>query len=175
MHPRSSVRSTFARYRRPQYELDRVPEGAFDAFHLEGELPMNARAHLKADFDGPEDRQLADDIARAMHHRPLMKRLARVDASRHDATVVLAKATDEGAPAPSPVEADIPPSITDPRSIEEIIDDLGQVTGTPPSAEWLDNARRAHRQARVSHAMAWVTTLAIAMSIIGTALLLLRA
>ena len=37
---------------------------------------MAARAQVKPDFDGPEDRQLADDIARAMQHRPLMSRLA---------------------------------------------------------------------------------------------------
>ena len=44
---------------------------------------MAARAQVKPDFDGPEDRQLADDIARVMHHRPLMSRLARVETAAH--------------------------------------------------------------------------------------------
>lgn len=137
---------------------------------------MSASAQVKPDFDGPEDRQLADDIARAMQHRPLMKRLARVDAPRGVSPELIAVTATQAAPSssdPAP-EIDLPRFIADTRSIEEVIDDLGQVTGTPPSAKWLDNARRAHRQARVSHAMAWVTTLAIAMSIIGTALLMLR-
>jgi hypothetical protein len=125
---------------------------------------------MKPDFDGPEDRQLADDIARVMHHRPLMSRLARVSP----------------APAPPPEPPKSPETSTgpantvasanaeDPRSLDEMLDDLGFAAVPPPSAQWLSNARVAHRQARVRNAVAWATTLAIAVAIIGVALLLLR-
>lgn len=137
---------------------------------------MSASAQVKPDFDGPEDRQLADDIARAMQHRPLMKRLARVESSHVGAAEFVASTATQAVPAIShaTAENEAPRAIADPRSIEEVIDDLGQVRRAPPSAEWLDNARRAHREARVSNAIAWVTTFAIACSIIGVAALLLR-
>lgn len=150
---------------------------ALDAFHFEGELPMPARAQVKPDFDGPEDRQLADDIARVMHHRPLMSRLARIEAAHGDAAGVIAKSATELSPAPSAPTAAEPPALplpSDPRSIEEVIDDLGYVASPPPSAEWLDTARRAQRKERARHAMAWVTTLAIAGAIVATASLMLR-
>lgn len=169
MHQRSSVRPTFARYRRPQYE----PEGAFDAFHLRGELPMNARAQLRPDFDGPEDRQLADDIARVMHHRPLMSRLARVEVSHGDAAGFVAKLAPQAAPEAEAVAAT--PADADPRSIEEVIDDLPNIVSSPASARWLEKAQRDHRKARNRHAIAWVTTLGIASTIIVAALLLLGA
>ncbi len=142
---------------------------------------MSANAQVTPDFDGPEDRQLADDIARAMQHRPLMKRLARVGASHGGAAEFVAKSAAQAAPnsaahaATTSAPAEMPHLTADPRSIEELIDDLGHVAASPPSAAWLENARRAHRQAQVTHAVAWVTTLAIAVSIIGVALLLLRA
>jgi hypothetical protein len=63
---------------------------------------------------------------------------------------------------------------SDPRSIEEVIDDLGYSASPPPSAEWLDNARLAHREERRRHALGWLTTLAIATTIVATAFLLLR-
>lgn len=138
---------------------------------------MSANAHVKPDFDGPEDRQLADDIARAMHHRPLSKRLARVESSHADAADFVARSSGVATPDASATDSDIEffAQAPDPRSIEEVIDDLGYAASAPPSAQWLENARRAHREARVSHALGWVTTLAIACSIIGVALLFLRA
>lgn len=139
---------------------------------------MSAIAQVKPDFDGPEDRRLADDIARAMQHRPLMKRLARVESSHVSAAEFVAGTTAQSAPAiprqhPATVNEPLH-AIADPRSIEEVIDDLGQERRPPPSAEWLDNARRAHREARMSNAIGWVTTFAIACAIIGVAALLLR-
>lgn len=152
-------------------------QNALDAFHLEGELPMAARAQVKPDFDGPEDRRLADDIAHVMHHRPLMSRLARLDAAHGDAAGEIAKSAAELSPPPSTPAAAEPPAPllpSDPRSIEEVIDDLGYVASPPPSAEWLDKARRAQRKERARHAMAWITTLAIAGTIVATASLMLR-
>lgn len=137
---------------------------------------MTASAQTKSDFDGPDDRQLAEDIARVMHHQPLMSRLARVEAAYGEAETHTAKPAPRA--MPDNVSAQVapsPPRPADARSIEEVIDDLDQVAAPPPSAEWLDNARRAHRTARLRHAAAWATTLAIAVAIIGVALLLLRA
>lgn len=143
---------------------------------------MSATAQVKPNFDGPEDRQLADDIARAMHHRPLMRRLARVESSHTAAADFVAKTATHAAPAvphamPPAVSAEAasPPPVLDPRSLDEVIDDLSHIPAPPPSAAWLENARRAHAQARLRHALAWVTTLGIAISIIGAALLFLRA
>jgi hypothetical protein len=150
---------------------------AFDTFHFEGEPPMAAPAQVKPDFDGPEDRQLADDIARVMQHRPLMSRLARVETVHGDAAAVVAKSATRLAPlpsAPAPAETSPPPLQADPRSLEEVIDDLDHVASPPPSAAWLDNARREHRHERTRNAMAWVTTLGIAGTIVAFAFLLLR-
>jgi hypothetical protein len=150
---------------------------AFDTFHFEGEPPMAAPAQVKPDFDGPEDRQLADDIARVMHHRPLMSRLARVETAHGEAAGFVAKSATRLAPnlpAPAAAETLPPPISADPRSLEEVIDDLDHVATTPPSATWLDTARREHRRERMRNAMAWVTTLAIAGTIVAIAFLLLR-
>jgi hypothetical protein len=139
---------------------------------------MSARPQLQPDFDGPEDRQLADDIARVMHHRPLMSRLARVETAHGEAADFVAQSATRMAPtpaAPAATETEPPPIATDPRSIEEVIDDLGYVASTPPSAEWLHKARREHRKERMRNALAWVTTLAIAGTIVAAASLLLRA
>ena len=150
---------------------------ASDAFQFEGDLSMAARAEVKADFDGPEDRQLADDIARAMHHRPLMSRLQRVEAMHGGADGAVAQTAARLAPvpaAPPSISALPPPIPVDPRSLDEVIDDLGHVASSPPSADWLDNARRERRRQRNRNALAWVTTVLIAGSIVAAAFLLLR-
>jgi hypothetical protein len=135
---------------------------------------MAASAQVKPDFDGPEDRQLADDIARVMHHRPLMSRLARVESAHEGAAGFVAKTAKRAAPVEPATAEGPPPMPSDPRSIEEVIDDLGYSASPPPSAEWLDNARLAHREERRRQALGWLTTLAIATTIVATAFLLLR-
>ncbi len=138
---------------------------------------MAAGAQVKSDFDGPEDRQLADDIARAMHHRPLMSRLQRVEVMHGNAAGAVAKSATRLAPAPSapsPDEALPPPLPADPRSLDEVIDDLGHFAAPPPSTEWLEKAQRQHRRERRRNALAWLTTLGIAGTIVTVAFLLLR-
>lgn len=135
---------------------------------------MSAGANVTPDFDGPEDRQLADDIARAMHHRPLLKRLSRVEQLDGGAMDFLANAAPSLAAQPHAAAVETPQPAAELRSIEEVIDDLGQTAAAPPSAQWLENARQAHRQKRVSYALGWLTTLAIAIAIIGVAAVLLR-
>lgn len=136
---------------------------------------MNAPAQATPDFDGPEDRQLADDIARAMHHRPLLSRLSHVEAIHGDAAAALANAVPSATNPQEIGSLESAPPLGDFRSLEEVIDDLGQPPGPPPSAQWLENARLTHRQNRVSHVVAWITTLCIAVSIVGVAALLFRA
>ena len=137
---------------------------------------MGAEAQLKPDYDSGEEHQLASEIAQAMNRRPLLSRLARVEPKHPDAAEFAARATEKAAPeAFTENEGEVhAPAPADPRSLDEVIDDLGQVTMTPPSAEWLENARRAHRQEKVSNVIAWATTLVIAVGIIGLAALLLR-
>src|SRR4029078_11733122 len=77
---------------------------ASDDVQPRGEPPMAASAQVKTAFDGPEDRQLADDIARVMHHRPLMSRLARVESAHGEAAGFVAKSATRVAhhvPAPA--------------------------------------------------------------------------
>ena len=157
-------------------QLRPLLRNASDAFQFQGDLPMAARAQVKPDFDGPEDRQLADDIARAMHHRPLMSRLQRVEAMHGNADGAVVRTASRLAPVPAPpgIGALPPPIPVDPRSLDEVIDDLGHVASPPPSAEWLDNARRERRRLRNRNALAWVTTVAIASTIVAAAFLLLR-
>ena len=158
-------------------QLRPLLRNASDAFQFQGDLPMAARAQVKPDFDGAEDRQLADDIARAMHHRPLMSRLQRVEAMHGNADGAVVRTASRLAPVPAapPGIGALPPPIpVDPRSLDEVIDDLGHVASPPPSAEWLDNARRERRRLRNRNALAWVTTVAIASTIVAAAFLLLR-
>ncbi len=161
---------------RPHLRLVSGPQlrNASDTFHFEGDPPMAAPAKVKPDFDSAEDRQLADDIARVMHHRPLMSRLARVEDAHGNPAVAVAKSAMRLAPAAQAETEEPPPIPADPRSIEEVIDDLGYVASLPLSAEWLDKARRSQQKERARHAFAWVTTLAIAGVIVAAAGLLLR-
>ena len=147
-----------------------------EAFRQQGETTMAARAQVKPDFDGPEDRQLADDTARVMHHRPLISRLARVEAMHGNPASTVTNTASNLAFAGAPALAEATPAHldADPRSIEEVIDDLGYSASPPPSALWLDKARREKRQERTRHAMAWVTTFVIAATIVGGAFVLLR-
>ncbi len=123
--------------------------------------------------------RLAEEIARAMHNRPLMSRLARVGNNggqggaaqpRPDATLDASRL-----PPPSPQD-DAPPGPALTASIEELIADVGRtVTGTPPSADWLRKAKSERRRDRMRNVAAWFTTLGIAAAIVGSALFMLRA
>ena len=151
---------------------------------------MPALAQVKhAEPAGPDGRRLADEIARAMHYRPLMSRLARVEPTFTDPEGASAPPLMQHAPfaADDAATADAPPPIpqTDAAvlpatfaysaSIEELIADAADsVTSTPPSAEWLSKARRERQRDRMRNAAAWLTTLAIAGSIVGAALVMIR-
>lgn len=151
---------------------------------------MPALAQVKhAEPEGPDGRRLADEIARAMHYRPLMSRLARVETAFtepegaaapplvRDAAFAAAEAViADTAPPPVPQSAAaLPATFAYSASIEELIADAADaVTSAPPSAEWLSNARRERQRDRMRNAAAWLTTFAIAGSIVGAALLMIR-
>jgi len=137
---------------------------------------MAAKAQLTSDLGAEKDHRLVGDIARAMHHRPLMSRLARVEAAHGDAAVAVANLTSDLATPreqSSRFQAPLPLRAAELRSIDEVIDDLGYAASPPPSADWLEKARRTKTLERQRHALAWVTTVAIAGVILtGTYLLL---
>jgi len=136
---------------------------------------MTARAQIEPDFDIPQHgSQLASDIARAMQYRPLMSRLSRDEPFAAPAEEPLAPAASEEELAASSDEFAVP-AREDPRSLEEIIDDLSCPAMAPPSAEWLERARLEQRQNRKRHVVAWVKTCAIALAIVAPALVFLRA
>ncbi len=138
---------------------------------------MNAELQLEHEFDAAEEPQLAAEIARVMHYRPLMSRLARVGAGYADAASAIAQSAARLAPIATPAEvAETPPPLpADRRSLEEVIDDLRDAASAPPCAEWLDNARAEQRQQARRYAMAWLTTFAITGAIIAIAALIVRA
>jgi len=142
-----------------------------------------------AEPEGPDGSRLADEIARAMHYRPLMSRLARVETAftEPDGTSAPPLVTDgafaaagaaiaDSAPPPIPQSAAaLPATFAYSASIEELIADAADsVTSVPPTADWLDKARRERQRARMRNVGAWLTTLAIAGSIFAAALLMLR-
>jgi hypothetical protein len=139
---------------------------------------MTAIALDAAEPQEAEGSRLADEIARAMHSRPLMSRLARVETSFGAPATLAERAADVDAGSPPPIQQDgdapLEPALT--ASIEELIDDTtaGAAAATPPSADWLDAARRERSRDRLRNVAAWFTTFAIAGSIVGAAWLMLR-
>ena len=117
---------------------------------------MAAQAQVRHDFDGPEDRQLADDIA-TRHAPPAADEppCARRDGAWRRPPERLTPIGD----APLPTVRSRPPPRrrrrrfpSDPRSLEEVIDDLDHVASHAAQ-------RRLARQgaARASHARACAT------------------
>jgi hypothetical protein len=140
---------------------------------------MTAIALDAAEPQEAEGSRLADEIARAMHSRPLMSRLARVETSfgpPAGAAPSEDASTDAGAPPPLPQDdaAPLAPAFT--ASIEELIDDTtaDAAAAAPPTADWLDAARRERSRDRLRNIAAWFTTFAIVGSIVGVAWLMLR-
>lgn len=114
---------------------------------------MTAHASTKDHISSDEfERDLAEEIARAMQRRPLIGRLA--GASRASEEPALARAT--------------------PTMDQLMEEDFGEPVTTPAStAEWLGKARRERNRARVSNAVAWLATLVIGGAIISATMLLL--
>jgi hypothetical protein len=127
--------------------------------------------------ENPElERYLVAEIARASRRRPLMKRLAHVEAAYAE--------QQNGLAPPPPVPPPLPPlsssSGADPHDlpgptpilpIDQLMEEFGETyTAPPPSADWLAKARRERRRQRARAVFAWLVTLAIGMVIVAITL-----
>jgi hypothetical protein len=125
--------------------------------------------------EDPElERYLVAEIARATRRRPLMKRLARVEAEfselPEDDPGRFAPAVPPPLPplsATGPIAHQMPgPSLILP--IDQLMDEFGDPHAAPPaSAEWLRKARRNRRRSRARTFFAWSATLAIGAAIVA--------
>ncbi len=147
---------------------------------------MDARVIVKEDLAAEAEQDLVENIARAMQNRPLMRRLANVEAAYSDAPEAVAEflaqpeAPAEETPS-SPVEGEAAPLASaapvesELAVIERRVEEAEEGWLMPPSsAEWLDKAQRERNHARLRNAAAWAATLLIGGSIIATTALMLQ-
>ncbi len=140
---------------------------------------MAAQATLIDDDDKTPEHDLVENIARAMQHRPLMRRLANVEAEYSDAPAARPATVAAGA-APPPVLEDFRSGpATAARSANAVakvgLEEAEDGWAPPPrSAEWLGKAQRERNRARLRNAAAWLATLAIGGTIIATTALMLQ-
>jgi hypothetical protein len=142
---------------------------------------MAAQAQFQEDLSIDLERSLAEDIARAMQHRPLMSRLARIEATYADEVpgVLPARITETTRPPPIPVN-DTPPPLpamngSAAMPIDQLMEEFGADEPTLPSpAEWLGKARREHAHARLRNIAGWFATLTIGGSLIALATLIIK-
>lgn len=127
---------------------------------------MTAHATVKTVAPSSElERNLAEEIARAMRRKPLM---SRIDSVAPDATARNAAARDDQAPEPEevPHASELAP--------DRHLEDFDEPVTTPAStAKWLGKARRERNRARARHTVAWLATLVIGGTIISATFLLL--
>ncbi len=145
---------------------------------------MAAQANPNLHEPIQSERDLAAEIARAMHQRPLMNRLAHVESAyagvppdkgsaqprEHSSAPVL-----EQPPMPSkPVgttssQTQAAHGATIERQAQR------ERTSPPRSADWLGEARRERNRARLMNAVAWLSTVAIGGAIIASTIVALQA
>lgn len=160
---------------------------------------MAAQANPNLHEPIQSERDLAAEIARVMHQRPLMNRLARVDSAYAGAP------PDEGPPDEVPAqprEHSAPPVLQQPMPSKPVGTTSSQTqsahgttssqtqaahgatierqpqrerTSPPRSADWLGKARREHNRARLMNAFAWLSTVAIGGTIIASTIMALQA
>ena len=137
------------------------------------------------DQDNEAEQELAARLSRTMNHRPLMNRLARVQAAYHDTP---------RAPEP-PVVASVPPPLPPPeeepsqplagaqaaaetpsRPIAELMQEFGGEPVELPEAStaWIGNAERERGRNYIHNIAAWFATAAIGCSVVGIVVLMLR-
>jgi len=154
---------------------------------------MDSKARTKRAEPTADEAQLADEIARAMHDRPLMSRLQRVGhaypAEPNSNVYPLRGPMNPGLAAQPPP---IPAYAYEPNRFEAAeraaldtnetaavfgfhADNDDVVVVPPPSAEWLEKARRDRSIARLRDVLAWVATVAIGGAIISATMLIMNA
>ena len=149
---------------------------------------MAAQANPNLHEPIQSERDLAAEIARVMHQRPLMNRLARVESAYAGAP------PDKGPPderPPQPREHSSPPVLQQPMPSKPVGTTSSQTqaahgatierqpqrerTSPPRSAAWLGKARRERNRARLMNAFAWLSTVAIGGTIIASTIVALQA
>jgi hypothetical protein len=146
---------------------------------------MGAQSIVKDDVAADPEQDLVENIARAMQNRPLMRRLANVEAAYSGAPVaeLLTPAAPpaEETPSPPAEAAETPPLETaspvesELAKIKRLVEEAEEGWVMPPSsADWLGKAQRERSRARLRNAAAWIATFAIGGSIIATTALMLQ-
>ena len=149
---------------------------------------MAAQANPNLHKPIQSERDLAVEIARVMHQRPLMNRLARVESAYAGAP------PDKGPPDEGPAqprEHSSPPVLQQPMPSKPVGTTSSQTqaahgatierqpqrerTSPPRSADWLGKARRERNRARLMNAFAWLSTVAIGGTIIASTIVALQA
>jgi len=128
------------------------------------------------------ERDLAAEIARAMHRRPLMNRLARIE-SAHAGVLPENGLTQSGQPSSAPILSPPPmPShaavaTSSPAQAAPIdsVQNHWEGFSPPGSTEWLSKARRERNRSRLKNGLAWLSTVAIGGMIIASTILALQA
>jgi hypothetical protein len=170
--------STFNGYSRNAYFANSARE-ADSAWNF---IPADPTADPSASLtEDPElERYLVEEIARAKRRRPLMKRLANVEAAYSaDLPSFLAKAAAPAVPPPLPslhaVPQSAPMAVANGAPIDRLMDEFhDECTAPPQSAEWLDNARRERRRGRLRALVAWIATVAIGTTVIAVTMQALK-
>jgi hypothetical protein len=166
--------------RLPRVQRASAAAASGGAPHSHGEALWNfVSMHGQLDDDDAtreSARGLAEEIAKAMHHRPLMSRLARIE-SQFGVVPSARGATPAATTPPAlPVGRDepaAPPALS--ASIDELMEEFGESVSSPPkSVEWLGKARRERNRRRLHNVAAWLATLTIGGSIVATTILLLH-
>ncbi len=145
---------------------------------------MAAQANPNLHEPIQSERDLAAGIARVMHQRPLMNRLARVESAYAGVP------PDKGPPQPR--EHSSPPVLRQPPMPSKPVGTTSsqtqaahgatserqpqrERTSPPRSADWLGKARRERNRARLMNAFAWLSTVAIGGTIIASTIVALQA
>lgn len=141
------------------------------------------------DDDLEHNHELAARLARTLTHRPLMSRLARIEAAYAELPATLEPPIVASVPPPLPPAAE-PPAAVEPlkhlepaqpngatRSIDELMEEFSDtVTPLPESSTaWLGNARRARNRSFLHNVAGWFATIAIGATVIAGAIFMLRA
>ncbi len=150
---------------------------------------MAAQANPNLHEPIQSERDLAVEIARVMHQRPLMNRLARVESAYAGAPPDKGPPPDQGSAQPR--EHSSPPVLQQPMPSKPVGTTSSQTqaahgatierqpqrerTSPPRSAAWLGKARRERNRARLMNAFAWLSTVAIGGTIIASTIVALQA
>jgi len=169
---------------------DSVMSGVAHLHPVTSRNPATMAAQANPNLHEPiqSERDLAAEIARVMHQRPLMNRLARVDSAYAGAP------QDKGPPDEVPAqprEHSSPPVLQQPMPSKPVGTTSSQTqaahgatierqpqrerTSPPRSAAWLGKARRERNRARLMNAFAWLWTVAIGGTIIASTIVALQA